>query len=159
MPMRRHRWGLGTAIGAFIAMASIAVWAAPALGQGGQQIVAGSVVQITGNRITVGANAGPVTVQTGPATRYEKEGPGTLADLRPDLPDDFIRIVERACEPDADRRYSTIAGVKEALSRTLGWDTWTRKHTITTSGGGPLPPPRPSTFRCGPIVGPNATRS
>jgi hypothetical protein len=65
-------------------MAAIAAWAAPALGQGGQQIVAGSVVQITGNRITVGANAGPVTVQTGPATRYEKEGPGTLADLRPD---------------------------------------------------------------------------
>ena len=61
-----------------------------------------------------------------------------LADLRPDLPDDFIRIVERACEPDPDRRYSTIAAVKEALSRTLGWDTWTRKHPVTTSGTGEM---------------------
>lgn len=73
--------------------------------------------------------------------RFERGERVPLADLRPDLPDDFIRIVERACEPDADRRYSSIAAVKEALSRTLGWDTWTRKHPITTSGGGPLPLP------------------
>jgi serine/threonine protein kinase/tetratricopeptide (TPR) repeat protein len=78
---------------------------------------------------------------------YQRGERMPLADLRPDLPDDFIRIVERACEPDADRRYSTIAAVKEALSRTLGWDTWTRKHPVTTpSAGQPnvtvdVPPP------------------
>ena len=76
--------------------------------------------------------------------RYERGERMPLADLRPDLPDDFIRIVERACEPDSDRRYSTIAGVKDALSRTLGWDTWTRKHPVTTSAGGPLPLPAAS---------------
>lgn len=63
---------------------------------------------------------------------YQRDERVPLADLRPDLPDDFIRIVERACEPDAERRYSTIAAVKEALSRTLGWDTWTRKHPIAS---------------------------
>ncbi|BCS34898.1 hypothetical protein TBR22_A41240 [Luteitalea sp. TBR-22] len=68
------------------------------------------------------------------AARYERAERIPLADLRPDLPDDFIRIVERACDPDADRRYSSIAAVKEALSRTLGWDTWTRKQPV-------LPPP------------------
>ena len=73
------------------------------------------------------------------AGRYERGERTPLADLRPDLPDDFIRIVERACDPDADRRYSTIAGVKEALSRTLGWDTWTRKQPVVVSGTGEVP--------------------
>ncbi len=66
--------------------------------------------------------------------RYQRGERRPLADLRPDLPDDFIRIVERACDPDPERRYPTIAAVKEALSRTLGWDTWTRKHPVTASG-------------------------
>ena len=68
------------------------------------------------------------------AGRYERGERTPLADLRPDLPDDFIRIVERACDPDPDRRYSTIAAVKEALSRTLGWDTWTRKQPVVAVG-------------------------
>ena len=67
------------------------------------------------------------------AGRYERGERTPLADLRPDLPDDFIRIVERACDLEPDRRYSTIAGVKEALSRTLGWDTWTRKHPLAAA--------------------------
>ncbi|MCC6162647.1 MAG: protein kinase [Acidobacteria bacterium] len=64
--------------------------------------------------------------------RYTRHERVPLADLRPDLPDDFIRIVERACDSDVERRYPTIAAVKEALSRTLGWDTWTRKHPVTS---------------------------
>ena len=74
------------------------------------------------------------------AARYERGERMPLADLRPDLPDDFIRIVERACDPDPERRYPTIAAVKEALSRTLGWDTWTRKQPVTASGVGEVPP-------------------
>ncbi len=73
------------------------------------------------------------------AARYARGERTPLADLRPDLPDDFIRIVERACDPDVERRYPTIGAVKEALSRTLGWDTWTRKHPITSSGAAGLP--------------------
>ncbi len=68
--------------------------------------------------------------------RYRRGERTPLADLRPDLPDDFIRIVERACEPDPERRYAAIPAVKEALSRTLGWDTWTRKNPVVSSGGG-----------------------
>jgi serine/threonine protein kinase/tetratricopeptide (TPR) repeat protein len=71
--------------------------------------------------------------------RYGRGERMPLADLRPDLPDDFIRIVERASEQDHERRFPTIGAVKEALSRTLGWDTWTRKQPITTSGAGPVP--------------------
>lgn len=73
------------------------------------------------------------------AGRYERGERTPLADLRPDLPDDFIRIVERACDPDPDRRYSTIAAVKEALSRTLGWDTWTRKQPVVAAGIAEVP--------------------
>ena len=72
--------------------------------------------------------------------RYLRGERMPLADLRPDLPDDFIRIVERASDPDPDRRYPTIAAVKEALSRTLGWDTWTRKQPVVASGVGEVPP-------------------
>ena len=71
--------------------------------------------------------------------RYARGERTPLADLRPDLPDDFIRIVERASEPDPERRYPTIGAVKEALSRTLGWDTWTRKQPVTSSGVGEVP--------------------
>lgn len=57
-----------------------------------------------------------------------------LADLRPDLPDDFIRIVERANDSDPERRFPTVSALKEALSRTLGWDTWARRRSSTASG-------------------------
>ncbi len=77
------------------------------------------------------------------AARYQRGERIPLADLRPDLPDDFIRIVERACEPDAERRYPTIAAVKEALSRTLGWDTWTRTQPVTGANAGDLSPHAP----------------
>lgn len=70
---------------------------------------------------------------------YQRGERTPLADLRPDLPDDFIRIVERAAEADPERRYASIGAVKEALSRTLGWDTWARKKPITASGTGEVP--------------------
>lgn len=67
--------------------------------------------------------------------QYRRGGRVPLADLRPDLPDDFIRIVERANDPEAERRYSSVSALKEALSRTLGWDTWARRRSSTASGG------------------------
>lgn len=69
------------------------------------------------------------------AARHGRRERTPLADLRPDLADDFIRIVERACEPDPERRFPSVGAVKEALSRTLGWDTWTRKHPVVPSSG------------------------
>jgi eukaryotic-like serine/threonine-protein kinase len=81
----------------------------------------------------------------------------SLADARPDVPDDFIRVVERATDPDPARRFSSVSSLKDALSRTLGWDTWARKRGTTDHGtdtgqrhvpGGlvptPLPPPPPA---------------
>lgn len=73
-----------------------------------------------------------------------------LADVRPDLADDFIRIVERAHDSDPHRRFSSVSALKEALSRTLGWDTWTRRpssvtgtHPVVGIAAGVPPAPRP----------------
>lgn len=67
--------------------------------------------------------------------QHRRGGRVPLADLRPDLPDDFIRIVERANDPDPERRFPSVSALKEALSRTLGWDTWARRRSSTASGG------------------------
>jgi serine/threonine-protein kinase len=43
-----------------------------------------------------------------------------LRDLRPDLPDTFVDVVERACALDPARRYSTAGQMQSALSSILG---------------------------------------
>lgn len=46
-----------------------------------------------------------------------------LHDARPDLADDFARVVERASHPDPDRRYASAGAFQEALARSLGLDS------------------------------------
>ncbi len=46
-----------------------------------------------------------------------------LHDARPDLADDFARVVERASHPDPARRYSSAGALQEALARSLGLDS------------------------------------
>ncbi len=46
-----------------------------------------------------------------------------LHDARPDLADDFARVVERASNPDASRRYASAGALQEALARSLGLDS------------------------------------
>ncbi len=46
-----------------------------------------------------------------------------LHDARPDLADDFARVVERAAHPDASRRYASAGALQEALARSLGLDS------------------------------------
>lgn len=46
-----------------------------------------------------------------------------LHDARPDLADDFARVVERAAHPDAGRRYASAGAMQEALARSLGLDS------------------------------------
>ncbi|BCS34001.1 hypothetical protein TBR22_A32300 [Luteitalea sp. TBR-22] len=46
-----------------------------------------------------------------------------LHDARPDLADDFARVVERACHPDPARRYASAGALQEALARSLGLDS------------------------------------
>jgi tetratricopeptide (TPR) repeat protein len=47
-----------------------------------------------------------------------------LNDLRPELPDDFVRVLERACDPDPQRRFSSAGNMQDALSATLATDPW-----------------------------------
>ncbi len=47
-----------------------------------------------------------------------------LTDLRPDLPDDFIRVIDRAIDPLPERRYASAGAMQDALSRTLAIDPW-----------------------------------
>ena len=47
-----------------------------------------------------------------------------MSDLRPDLPDDFIRVIERAIDPLPERRYASAGAMQDALSRTLAIDPW-----------------------------------
>ncbi len=46
-----------------------------------------------------------------------------LHDARPDLADDFARVVERASHPDPTRRFASAGALQEALARSLGLDT------------------------------------
>ena len=46
-----------------------------------------------------------------------------LHDARPDLADDFARVVERAAHPEASRRYASAGALQEALARSLGLDS------------------------------------
>jgi serine/threonine protein kinase/tetratricopeptide (TPR) repeat protein len=47
-----------------------------------------------------------------------------LTDVRPDLPEDFVRIVERAVDADPARRFASAGAMADALSHTLAFDTW-----------------------------------
>lgn len=46
-----------------------------------------------------------------------------LHDARPDLADDFARVVERATHPEVPRRYASAGAMQEALARSLGLDS------------------------------------
>jgi serine/threonine protein kinase len=43
-----------------------------------------------------------------------------LRDVRPDLPDAFVRVIERACAADPSARYTTSGELQTALSNALG---------------------------------------
>jgi eukaryotic-like serine/threonine-protein kinase len=47
-----------------------------------------------------------------------------LNDLRPELPDDFVRVLERAIDPDPQRRFPSAGSMQDALSATLATDPW-----------------------------------
>jgi tetratricopeptide (TPR) repeat protein/tRNA A-37 threonylcarbamoyl transferase component Bud32 len=47
-----------------------------------------------------------------------------LNDVRPDLPDDFVRVVERALDPDPQKRYASAGAMQDSLTGTLAIDPW-----------------------------------
>jgi serine/threonine protein kinase/tetratricopeptide (TPR) repeat protein len=53
-----------------------------------------------------------------------------LNDLRPELPDDFVRVLERAIDPDPQRRFSSAGSMQDALSATLATDPWSDQGFI-----------------------------
>ena len=61
-----------------------------------------------------------------------------LHDARPDVADDFGRVVERALSPDPRRRYASAGAMQEALARSLGLDS-----TITVDRRPVADPPDP----------------
>jgi eukaryotic-like serine/threonine-protein kinase len=64
-----------------------------------------------------------------------------LRDARPDLPEEFVRIVERATASDPRHRYESAGGLEEALSRfhdpTTGSprSSWSKRTVILASLG------------------------
>lgn len=46
-----------------------------------------------------------------------------LHDARPDVADDFVRVVERALSADPQRRFASAGAMQEALARSLGLDS------------------------------------
>jgi serine/threonine-protein kinase len=48
-----------------------------------------------------------------------------LRDARPDLPDGFVQVIERAITPDAAQRYQTAGAFDEALANSYGFPTST----------------------------------
>ncbi len=47
-----------------------------------------------------------------------------LTDVRPDLPDEFVMVVERALDADPARRYESAGAMADALAQTLAADAW-----------------------------------
>ena len=47
-----------------------------------------------------------------------------LTDVRPDLPEDFVRVVQRATDSDPAKRFASTGALADALSQTLTLDTW-----------------------------------
>jgi len=68
-----------------------------------------------------------------------------LQDARPDLPDAFVRVVERAMHPDPSHRYPSAGEMGAALSRALGMEADSGASSGRARSEPPLmPPSRPA---------------
>jgi serine/threonine protein kinase/tetratricopeptide (TPR) repeat protein len=61
-----------------------------------------------------------------------------LQDLRPDLPEGFVQVVDRAMETDPAARYQSAGGLQQALSSALGFEA-----SLSASGASLAPPATP----------------
>ncbi len=70
-----------------------------------------------------------------------------LHDARPDLADDFARVVERAAHPDPSRRYASAGALQEALARSLGLDSTITvdRETLAAAAAAAAATPAPAT--------------
>jgi len=51
---------------------------------------------------------------------HQRQARTHLRDVRPDLPDAFVNIVERAVDPEARQRFQSVGAIEIALARFLG---------------------------------------
>jgi eukaryotic-like serine/threonine-protein kinase len=76
--------------------------------------------------------------------KHRKGGSVPLMDRRPDLPDGFIRVVDKALDPDPARRYASMAEMERDLERVLyiprpdppkPWPWWKRVAAAASVAG------------------------
>jgi Tol biopolymer transport system component len=72
---------------------------------------------------------------------HHQAQPKFLRDMRPDLPDAFVRAVERALDPDPARRFQTAGAMESALAAVVAPELGTTAPTV------PLPAERPRPAR------------
>jgi hypothetical protein len=106
-----RRWTLAAL--ASVGLAAIGLAALPAAGQGEERVASGDVVELDDGRAVLNTNSGPVTVLMDENTHYEREGPGTLADIQPGQ---FVGITGR---PASDTLTAVIVRVFSVTQSTI----------------------------------------
>jgi serine/threonine-protein kinase len=76
---------------------------------------------------------------TGMSVAVVNEAPKNLTELRPDLPPELVKVVERLLEKDPSARYQTVAEVREAL-QPFGDDT-SQPPSVVAMRAAALEPP------------------
>jgi eukaryotic-like serine/threonine-protein kinase len=82
---------------------------------------ASSKPQTTGDEPTALASAVMTSGKSSQRAQAASEAAGrSLLDYRPDLPEMFARVIEKAIDPDAAKRFASAGALSSALSETLG---------------------------------------
>jgi len=77
--------------------------------------------QVTGDEPTALASAVMTSGRSSQRARAASDAGGrSLLDYRPDLPELFARVIERAIDPDPAKRFASAGALSSALSETLG---------------------------------------
>jgi serine/threonine protein kinase/Flp pilus assembly protein TadD len=77
--------------------------------------------QMTGDEPTAIASAVPTSGMSSLRARAANAAAGrSLLDYRPDLPEIFARVIEKAIDPDPAKRFQSAGALSSALSETLG---------------------------------------
>jgi serine/threonine protein kinase/Flp pilus assembly protein TadD len=77
--------------------------------------------QVTGDEPTALGSAVMTSGKSSPRARAARDAAGrSLLDYRPDLPEMFARVIEKAIDPDPAKRFASAGALSSALSETLG---------------------------------------
>jgi hypothetical protein len=101
------------------------LYMAPELFQGGSTTVSSDIYSlgVVLFRLSTGAYPIPASV-TGDLVLAHRNGTAKrLLDVRPDLPEGFVRTVQRALDPDPSQRFQSAGAMAESLSGSSGQST------------------------------------